>query len=363
MNKILILINSFEMGGAEKLLIYFLNQAVKYDEFDIHVCSLYKKNFFKNELSNCNVKFIDLNLKNKYSLIGILKLINLIKRENYNLIHVHLFPSSLYLYLASFFINKDIKLIFTEHSISNRRRKYFIFKILDFLVYNRYHKIICVSDRVRESLIEWIPIIKSKVVVINNGVPILNNSVNVKQNKIYDILFMGRLEKIKGLDVLLNAMKIIVEKSYNLKLAIVGHGSLKNYLVNLTKMLKIENNIIFINSVHNIKSIMEISKLLVLPSKYEGLPMIVLEAMSNNIPVISTKVGGITELIKDKYNGILVEPNNPEDLANAILTLLYDERLYNFIKKNAFETVKKYYNINTHTERILSLYKEMLELI
>ena len=84
--------------------------------------------------------------------------------------------------------------------------------------------------------------------------------------KIYDLLYVGRLEKMKGLDKLFESIKIIKNKYINnIKIAIVGDGSEKNFLLNLSKNLRIKENITFINPTYNIDDIMKKSKILVLP--------------------------------------------------------------------------------------------------
>jgi len=168
---------------------------------------------------------------------------------------------------------------------------------------------------------------------------------------------------MKGLDTLFKSIKIIKNKYINnIKIAIVGDGSEKKFLLNLSKNLGINENITFINPTYNTDDIMKKSKIFVLPSRYEGLPMVILEAMSNKLPVISTQVGGISELIIDKFNGILINPDDVEGLSNSIIILLSNKNLYDFISKNAYEIVNKEYNISDYTKKILNLYKQLSEI-
>jgi len=81
MIKILIVINSLEIGGAEKLLVNFAKEAIKYDDFEINICSLYSENFFQKELERTGVKIINLNLKYKYNFLGTIKIIKLIRKK------------------------------------------------------------------------------------------------------------------------------------------------------------------------------------------------------------------------------------------------------------------------------------------
>jgi len=80
------------------------------------------------------------------------------------------------------------------------------------------------------------------------------------------------------------------------------------------------------------------------------------------LPVISTQVGGISELIIDKFNGILINSDDVVGLSNSIIELLSNKNLYDFISKNAYEIINKEYNISDYTKKILNLYKQLLEI-
>jgi hypothetical protein len=158
--------------GAELFLKNFVLQMRKNRKMQMEICVLYPNGIFKKEIKNRSITICDLGLKSKYDLRGIIKLISLINRVKYNIVHVHLFPANLFGSLASLFLPKNIKFIFSEHSVYNRRRLFKIFKILDAFIYSRYYKIICVSKQVQVALIEWLPKLKRKIMIISNAVPV-----------------------------------------------------------------------------------------------------------------------------------------------------------------------------------------------
>ena len=228
--KVLQVINSLHAGGAEALLKNYVLQMRKNRKMQMEICVLYSNEIFKKEIKNKGISIWDLGLKFKYDLRGIIKLISLIKRGKYSIVHVHLFPANLFVSLASLFLPKNIKFIFSEHNVYNRRRSFKIFKILDTFIYSRYYKIICVSKQVQVALIEWLPNLKRKSVVISNAVPVSDLSIGSKVKK-YDILFVGRLTKAKGVDILIKAKKILKEKyQKEIKAEIVGEGYLEEEL-------------------------------------------------------------------------------------------------------------------------------------
>jgi glycosyltransferase involved in cell wall biosynthesis len=358
--RILEVIDSLYAGGAESLLKNFLIEAKKYNDFEIEVCTLYSRNIFEEELANNGIKIHNLNLSFKYNPIGVFKLLNVIKRGNYDIIHVHLFPADIFVAISSLFLPKRIKFIFSEHNDYNRRRSIKSFKVIDGFTYSRYDKIVCVSKQVEKALIKWCPKTACKVIVIKNAIPI-SDKLNFERGKLYDIIFVGRLEKQKGIDVLLKAIQILKEKYHrSLRVAIVGDGSLVNDLKELALQYGINEYIDFLGVRKDVLELMRESSIFVLSSRWEGFGLVLLEAMSIRVPVVATKVGGIPEVIEDGKDGILVEPENPDELAKAINLLLSNPDLRNNISESAFRKVKEQYSIENYAKNLLSFYREVV---
>ncbi len=362
--RVLQVINSLHAGGAEALLKNFTLQVKehfkKYNGLNIEIAILYSEDIFGEDIEKAGVPIWKIGLNFKYDLRGIIKLIYLIRRGKYNIVHVHLFPANLFGSLASLFLPKNIKFIFSEHNVYNRRRSFKIFKILDTFIYSRYYKIICVSKQVQGALIEWLPNLKRKSVVISNAVPVpdLSNWSPVKK---YDVLFVGRLTKAKGVDILLKAIKILKEKyQKEIKAAIVGEGYLEEELKELVMELRIDEEVEFLGVRRDIEKFMKSTKLFVLPSRWEGLPLAILEAMSSRASIIATSVGGIPEVIEHEKEGILIPPDDPEALARAITELLKDGELRVKLGINAYEKVKEKYSIEVYTKNILEFYKSLI---
>ena len=156
------------------------------------------------------------------------------------------------------------------------------------------------------------------------------------------ILYVGTFRPVKGLKYLIEAMKIIGDKEK--RLVIIGHGKEKDDLENLVKNFKLENCVTFIGKTPNqeVFRYMASSDVFVLPSLSEGFPITILEAMASALPIVATKVRGLPEIFKDGQNGFLVEPRNPEQIAEKVILLLNDEKLRKRISINNTEEVKKY---------------------
>jgi len=156
------------------------------------------------------------------------------------------------------------------------------------------------------------------------------------------ILFVGALHPVKGLTYLVEAMKIIRDK--NKQLILVGDGKERDHLKDLVKKYGLEKCVIFIGKVPNDKvfKYMMASDVFVLPSLSEGFPNVVLEAMASGLPIVATNVGGLSEIVKDGENGFLVDPKNPEQIAEKINLFLEDEKFRERISKNSKNKAKEY---------------------
>ena len=137
-------------------------------------------------------------------------------------------------------------------------------------------------------------------------------------------LYVGRIEDIKGVDVLIKAFSIVLKKHPDAKLIIVGNGSKMRYIKKLIKELKIDGAVELVGSVpyKRVKTFMEMSSVFVLPSRREGLSIALQQAMAAGLPIIATRVAGALDWIKHGKNGLLVPVDNVEMLAKSMEYML-----------------------------------------
>jgi len=190
------------------------------------------------------------------------------------------------------------------------------------------------------------------VFIIPNGIDLerfenlskedLRNKLEIKEENI--ILFVGTLRLVKGVRYLIEAMKTITDKNKNSRLFIVGDGEERKYLEDLVRNLSLEKCVTFIGKVPNdeIPKYMAASDVFVLPSLSEGFPVTVVEAMASGLPIVATTIRGLPEIIKDGKNGFLVEPKNPEQIAEKVLLLLENDELRERISEKNKEKAKGY---------------------
>lgn len=192
-----------------------------------------------------------------------------------------------------------------------------------------------------------------RAVIIPNGVRIESFSglsreksrknLNILENEKI-ITFVGRLVPEKGVKYLIRAMTSINRNVPDARLLLIGDGLDRLYLEKLTQELKLTNTITFVGMVSNEKvpSYLASSDLFVLPTLSEGLSIVILEAMACGLPVITTTVNGLPEIVKDGENGLLVAPKNSEQLAQKLLLLLNDDQLRMKMGENNKRLSKNY---------------------
>jgi len=158
------------------------------------------------------------------------------------------------------------------------------------------------------------------------------------------ILFVGRLESVKGVQYLIRAMKKVHNMIPDARLIIVGDGKEREMLESLSIQLGIQEYVQFIGKVphEKVQTFMQQADVFVLPSLSEGLPNVIIEAMACGLPIVVSRVGGIPEIITNDTNGYLVEAKDTESIANFIILLLQDEKLRKKLSDNNKQLVKKY---------------------
>jgi glycosyltransferase involved in cell wall biosynthesis len=199
--------------------------------------------------------------------------------------------------------------------------------------------------------------------VIPNGVELDNYKNLQKQdfqvNNKKIIIFVGSLRPVKGLEYLIKAMGIIHVEMENTILMIIGDGEERKSLEKLVLKLHLENVVTFIGEIpnENIPSYLVQGDVFVLPSLSEGFPNVLLEAMAAGLPIVTTNTKGLSDIIRNEENGYLVEPKNPQQLAEKLLMILKNSTQSKKISNNNIEKAKKYSWKNV-VERLEDIYSK-----
>ena len=233
-------------------------------------------------------------------------------------------------------------------------------------VYNQMDVNISVSEynRRRASLIYKIPI--DKIITIPSAVNrSFLNDVSLKQAEFRSgyqvILYVGRLAPRKGVHYLLQAMPNIIKHFPKAKIVVVGAGPLEHYLKDLSRRLGLQNSVTFLGYVSDerIRRLFAFADVVVVPSIFEGCPLVLLEAMAAGKPVIASAVQGILEVVKHEFSGLLVKPGNIHEIEHAIVRLMENKAFANYLGENARRTIIKDYSWEKIARRTMEVYKEL----
>lgn len=173
------------------------------------------------------------------------------------------------------------------------------------------------------------------------------------------ITFVGRLDRYKGVDFLLEAFKRVIARNSNARLLIIGTGPDETLLKDKAVRLHLEENIQFLGKREDVFSLLLDSDIFVLPTLSEGMSNVLLEAMACGLPVVTTSVGGNCDLISNGHNGILVPPGDLDALGEALMEILHDAALAQQLGDEARRTVEKHYSLGSITDSYLALYNKI----
>ena len=179
------------------------------------------------------------------------------------------------------------------------------------------------------------------VVVMPNPLTIATDKTSICENK--QVIAVGRLNKQKGFDYLIEAWKLVHCQHPDWILKIYGEGDLHSFLQSQINIYRLQNSVFLEgNTSHIIEKYLE-SSIFVLSSRAEGLPLVCLEALACGLPIVSFKLIGIEDLIKNEENGYLIKKvGDTQNMANAICKLIKHDTLRKRLGKNSLEIAKKY---------------------
>jgi len=169
---------------------------------------------------------------------------------------------------------------------------------------------------------------------------------------------VARLSDVKGQDILVDAMSEVVKKVSNAKLILFGEGKLERMLRDKVEVLGIGDSVIFDLTINRPAECMSVLDIFVAPSRMEGLGLSIMEAQACGLPVIGSRVGGIPQIIEDNVTGVLVEPQDPKELADAIVKLLNDAELRKTLGANARIYAQDNYSSDEMINKTIEVYEK-----
>ncbi len=179
----------------------------------------------------------------------------------------------------------------------------------------------------------------------------------------FEIVCVGRLTSAKGQHILVDAIEKLVAEGRSIRLRLVGDGEDRESLERHVDSLGLHEQVVFEGAVNQdrIRDLYAQADAFAIPSFAEGIPVVLMEAMSMEIPCVTTRITGIPELIEDGVDGLLVTPSDVDEFAAAIARLMDDEALRNTLAKNGRLKVMDKYNLSHNVDRLAGIFKARLD--
>ncbi len=313
---------------------------------------------------NENINFVQLSTRGSLGyILDVYKLKKIINELKPDILHIHYATGYGLMGKLTCFHRRIVSIYGSD--IYNFPNKSFLHKkILEFNL-SKATAILSTSNNMADKYIE-IYKNKERPLITPFGVD-LNIFKQLNHNNESSIINIGivkKLEYIYGIDILLKAFHLLCHMNINkeVKLHIVGFGSMDNELKQLAKRLKIDDKVIFYGLIQNDKLPEFLTKLdiFVVPSRFESFGVAAVEAQACGLPVIVSNVGGLPEVVENNVTGLVVENENIELFAESMKTLIQDEKLRKQFSKNAIDRVKKYYDWEKNLDLMIEIYERIL---
>lgn len=352
--RVLVVLPNLRRGGAESLAVETACTLTREARAQVEIAVLQGDNAYAARLSAAGVPVHDLGLRHRYDVAGAPRLASLVRERRIDVLHAHLLPAL----IPSVFAHQRTgrPLVMTEHSVWNRRRRIRAFRHFESWLYARVDRVLCVSDSVRKALQSWLPEAGRRAEVLYNGVAI--RPLGERPAAAYDVIFVGNLDRpAKGADILLHALAAC--GSDVARACFVGEGRLRPELERLRDALGLNAKVDFVGSSDRVGELLEKSRLFVLPSRWEGLPMALLEAMERGLPVVASNVGGVPEVVTSGRDGLLISPDDVDAVATSIVSMLRDDACLERIGSAARRRVEEGFSLDVSSRRLCQQYADL----
>lgn len=334
--RIVHIVPSLEVGGAE---MFVSNLCAAFDFSKCDVTILVFKSLSNNRadeiLRNTPVKVIYLDKKPGFSFKFNSRFKKAIHELKPDVINAHL--HTIY-YVNRYAMDLCAPIFYTIHSINNADLRRLYQRIIKKDVMNKRIIPIGISNLVSMSVCQLYSI--QNCPTIFNGISL--PKIELNKAKKYDFVHVGRLTAVKNQKMLFDAFNIVYKRNPSVQLLIIGRGELYRDVCSYALKLDCSQNVTIINGCDDPSLYLDESKIFVLSSLYEGNPISILEAMSHGLPIISTDVGGISDVIKDCKNGFLVPSGDTAALSAAMMKLITSSTSMAEFSRNNLLSIKEY---------------------
>jgi len=354
-------------GGPERQIIGHIKTSKNFRHLVITFREGSRKNEFEIVCRKEGINVVAIDTKNAYQWTTVTCLRKLLLKEKIKIICCHGYKPLVLSFLAK--RNLSIPVIAFSRGHTSENFKIRIFEFIEHKLYSFSDKIIAVSSGYAKILMAR-GVDKTKLCVVLNAVEIEKFQpylVQKKQIRValgfheddFLIATAGRLSPEKAQGDLITAFAMIHHEHRETHLLIFGDGPLRESLENQVERLNVQN-VHFMGHRKDLDKIMPILTLFVLPSLTEGLPNVLLEAGSANVPMIATSVGGVPEIIEHEKTGVLVEAGNPHQLSKAIGQCVSNKLKCKKLSETAYQLIENQYGFIKQANLLETIYSDLL---
>jgi glycosyltransferase involved in cell wall biosynthesis len=342
-----------ELGGLERLLVDFARHADR-ERFSLRCISLNGRGRIADELEALGVEVTSFPETRRPGAIMIGRLVELLARWDIRIVHTHNSAPLMYAAPAAALVGAMV--VHTRHGrgMSATRRQRTLARAASHLV----ERFVCVSAE-SAAIASYQRFCPQRINVIRNGV---NLEIFPYRGLKSDgpIVAVARLSPQKDLGSLIRAMALAVRENSTLRLEIAGEGESRLELENLISEFDLHEHVGLLGAVDDIPGLLQSASQFVLSSRHEGLSLSILEAMATGLPVVATRVGGNAEVVVDGRTGFLVEPGDPQAIANALLTIHHDPTRARRMGAAGRRRVEGQFDVHRMIQQYETLYSEVV---
>lgn len=369
--KVLHLISGGDTGGAKTHIISLLKGLNKL--IDANVICFLEDTFYEDaKAAGINIKVFKQKSRSDMSVVN--RLVEEIEKEEYDIIHCHGARAN----FIAMFLKRKVKrpLITTIHSdykldFKDNIYKKFVFTTLNTIALKIFDSYIAISDTFKEMLVER-GFKKDKIFVAYNGIDLdvqpefqtkdeFLKGYNIDYGDKMIVGIVARLDLVKDHETFIKAANIVLKTNKNIIFLIAGDGNDEKRLKDIVKEFKIEDNLHFLGYVKKPYSFFNSIDVNVLSSVSESFPYVILEGARMKKTVISTMVGGVSQLIKDDYNGYLIPIGAENALAEKIEILYNNREKTKIMGQKLYEDVAANFSSDSMAEQHVKIYKEITD--
>lgn len=345
------IVGAFVMGGAENM-VFELAKAYNTEEVNSLVISISnrKKTFLEQKLDDANIQVVYAGCGGTVTPFKLYRVYKIMKGFKPRIIHAHM---SGVVYSLPWVLTHRCKMIVTAHTTPKEAFNSRVTKILKFLTAMNKVVLVGVSEENANLMKTYYNLDDQHVKCVNNGVDV--SRYYNKKHELFTYVHVGRQDENKNQSLIIRCFAKVLDRYPNTKLILCGDGPLRAKLELLVEKLGIANSVLFTGNVSNVQDYLAVSDVYLQSSHREGLPLSVVEGMASSLPIISTNVGGMKNVVKE--NGFLIPDNDENGFLRAMMEMRNNENLRKEMGKISLGMTEPF-SSKTMAHKYVEIYKD-----